>query len=1004
MNQPQKKLFLLDAMALIYRAYFAFNKNPRMSSKGVNTSAVFGFANALLDLLKKEKPTHIGVAFDTMAPTVRKIGFEAYKAHRQETPEDIINSLPYIHELIEGFNIPTLFVDGYEADDVIGTLAKQAEKHGFVTYMMTSDKDFGQLVSDQTFIYKPGKFGSDVEILGVKEVCEKFSISRPEQVIDLLGLWGDASDNIPGIPGVGEVTAKKLLAEFDSVENLIAHSDKISNEKLRNKVIEFRDQALMSKQLATIILDVPIEFDESRLIMEHPDEERLKKLFDELEFRTFAQRVTTYLAGEKSVTRDGVTRDESVTRDSVTRDESVTRDSVTRDKNVPGLQGNKAPVADLFSGTEETFQPSQKKSSLIPNGQSLMANGDVSMANSQNLMADSPNSEIENRKSKIVNISSTPHTYLLADSPEKIATLISALEKQTSFCFDTETTGVDPNTAELVGMSFAWQPREAWYVPLPDNYNEALALVSGFKAALEDPKIQKIGQNLKFDISILRWYDVKVNGPLFDTMLAHYLIQPDMRHGMDLLAETYLNYKPVSIEELIGKKGVNQLSMRTVELERIKEYAAEDADITLQLKQVFEPMLSDTDTRELFDKIEVPLIPVLASMEADGVRIDPQALNEFSAELEKEIRILETSIHEDAGMTFNISSPKQLGDILYEKLRIVEKPKQTKTKQNSTSEDVLVKLEHKHPIVRKILEYRSLTKLKSTYVDVLPTLINPRDGRVHTSYNQAVAATGRLSSNNPNLQNIPIRTEKGREIRKAFIPRNENYVLLSADYSQIELRIIAHLSGDAGMIGDFNLGLDIHAATAAKVYGISLEEVTKEMRRNAKMVNFGIIYGISAFGLAERLSIARKEAAEIIYQYFVKYPDIKAYMDSTIESARRNGYVETMMKRRRYLRDITSGNATIRSFAERNAINAPIQGTAADMIKIAMIRIFNEMERQQLKSRMILQVHDELVFDVHQSEIELIKPLVMEGMQNAIRLNVPVLVDMNTGGNWLEAH
>ena len=633
-----------------------------------------------------------------------------------------------------------------------------------------------------------------------------------------------------------------------------------------------------------------------------------------------------------------------------------------------------------------------------------MANGDVSMANSQNLMADSPNSEIENRKSKIVNISSTPHTYLLADSPEKIATLISALEKQTSFCFDTETTGVDPNTAELVGMSFAWQPREAWYVPLPDNYNEALAIVTGFKAALEDPKIQKIGQNLKFDISILRWYDVKVNGPLFDTMLAHYLIQPDMRHGMDLLAETYLNYKPVSIEELIGKKGVNQLSMRTVELERIKEYAAEDADITLQLKQVFEPMLSDTDTRELFDKIEVPLIPVLASMEADGVRIDPQALNEFSAELEKEIRILETSIHEDAGMTFNISSPKQLGDILYEKLRIVEKPKQTKTKQNSTSEDVLVKLEHKHPIVRKILEYRSLTKLKSTYVDVLPTLINPRDGRVHTSYNQAVAATGRLSSNNPNLQNIPIRTEKGREIRKAFIPRNENYVLLSADYSQIELRIIAHLSGDAGMIGDFNLGLDIHAATAAKVYGISLEEVTKEMRRNAKMVNFGIIYGISAFGLAERLSIARKEAAEIIYQYFVKYPDIKAYMDSTIESARRNGYVETMMKRRRYLRDITSGNATIRSFAERNAINAPIQGTAADMIKIAMIRIFNEMERQQLKSRMILQVHDELVFDVHQSEIELIKPLVMEGMQNAIRLNVPVLVDMNTGGNWLEAH
>ncbi len=972
----EKKLFLLDAMALIYRAYFAFNKNPRMSSKGVNTSAVFGFANVLLDLLKREKPTHIGVAFDTMAPTVRKVGFEAYKAHRQETPEDIIKSLPYIHELIEGFNIPTLFVDGYEADDVIGTLAKQAEKHGFVTYMMTSDKDFGQLVSDTTFIYKPGKFGSDVEILGVKEVCEKFSISRPEQVIDLLGLWGDASDNIPGIPGVGEVTAKKLLAEFDSVENLIAHSEKISNEKLRNKVIEFRDQAMMSKQLATIILDVPIEFDESRLIMEHPDEERLKKLFDELEFRTFAQRVTSYLEGDK-VKSDKVTG----LQGDKEKGNKVKSDKVTGDR-VTGLQGDKAPVADLFSGTEENFQPSQKKSPLIPNGQSLMADSHP----------------------QIENITSTPHTYLLADSPEKIAALISSLEKHSAFCFDTETTGVDPNSAELVGMSFAWQPREAWYVPLPDNYNEALAIVTGFKAALEDPKIQKIGQNLKFDISILRWYDVKVNGPLFDTMLAHYLIQPDMRHGMDLLSETYLNYKPVAIEELIGKKGVNQLSMRTVDLERVKEYAAEDADVTFQLKQVFEPMLTETDTRKLFDEIEVPLIPVLASMEADGVRIDPLALNEFSAELEKEIRILESSIHEDAGMTFNISSPKQLGDILYEKLRIVEKPKQTKTKQNSTSEDVLVKLEHKHPIVRKILEYRSLTKLKSTYVDVLPTLINPRDGRVHTSYNQAVAATGRLSSNNPNLQNIPIRTEKGREIRKAFIPRNDHHVLLSADYSQIELRIIAHLSGDAGMIGDFNQGLDIHAATAAKVYGISLGEVTKEMRRNAKMVNFGIIYGISAFGLAERLSIARKEAAEIIYQYFVKYPDIKAYMDSTIESARRNGYVETMMKRRRYLRDITSGNATIRSFAERNAINAPIQGTAADMIKIAMIRIFNEMERQQLKSRMILQVHDELVFDVHQSEIDLIKPIVLEGMQNAIKLDVPVLVDMNTGKNWLEAH
>ena len=959
MQNPTKKLFLLDAMALIYRAYFAFNKNPRLSSKGVNTSAVFGFANVLLDLLKREKPTHIGVAFDTMAPTVRKVGFEAYKAHRQETPEDIITAIPYILELIEGFNIPVLSVDGYEADDVIGTLAKQAEKHGFTTYMMTSDKDFGQLVSDTTFMYKPGKFGSDIEILGVKEVCEKFSIKRPEQVIDILGLWGDAADNIPGIPGVGEVTAKKLLAEFDSVENIIANADKITNEKLRQKVIEFKDQALMSKQLATIILDVPIEFDESKLIMEHPDEQRLKTLFDELEFRTFGQRVFTWLS--------------------------------QKDKENPAIQNPKTEAGkknqktgaqqDLFSDHTDSFLP-------VPTVPEIRVQDD----------------EIQDSDPDMLNIATTPHTYFLADTPEKHAHLVADLEKQASFCFDTETTGINPNMAELVGMSFSWQPHVAYYVPLPENYEAALAVVSLFKSALENERIQKIGQNLKFDISILRWYDVVVNGPLFDTMMAHYLIQPDMRHGMDLLAETYLNYQPVSIETLIGKKGQNQLNMRTVDVETVKEYAAEDADVTWQLKQVFEPLLEKADTRQLFDNIEIPLIPVLASMEAEGVRIDPDTLNDFSAELEKEIRVLESSIYEDAGTRFNVSSPKQLGEILYDKLKIVENPKQTKTKQYSTSEDVLAKLEHKHPIVNKILEYRSLTKLKSTYVDVLPTLINPRDGRVHTSYNQAVAATGRLSSNNPNLQNIPIRTEKGREIRKAFVPRDENYLLLSADYSQIELRIIAHLSRDAGMIEDFNLGLDIHSATAAKVYGIPLGEVTKEMRRNAKMVNFGIIYGISAFGLSERLNIPRKEAAEIISQYFVKYPGIKVYMDSTIESARRNGYVETMMKRRRYLRDITSGNATIRSFAERNAINAPIQGTAADMIKIAMINIFGVMQQQQLKSRMILQVHDELIFDVHKDEVETIKPIVREGMQNAIHLDVPVLVEMNTGGNWLEAH
>ncbi len=976
MQNPTKKLFLLDAMALIYRAYFAFNKNPRLNSKGLNTSAVFGFANVLLDLLKNEKPTHIGVAFDTMAPTVRKTGFDAYKAHRQETPEDIITSLPYIRELIEGFNIPVLAVDGYEADDVIGTLAKQAEMHGYTTYMMTSDKDFGQLVSDKTFIYKPGKFGSDVEILGVKEVCEKFSIKRPEQVIDILGLWGDAADNIPGIPGVGEVTAKKLLAEFDSVENLIANADKIANEKLRQKVIEFQDQAMMSKQLATIILDVPVEFDETKLIMETPDTARLKVLFDELEFKTFSQRVFTWLDQREEKQEEGAEENAK----------SKTQNSKTESRRAAA-----AAPPDLFSGTID-FQPEDQEG-ITPD-----------ISEQGNLSVPSASFRDDLQVSHHRTISDTPHSYHLSATKEEMARLAGQLGALTSFCFDTETTGLDPSTAELVGMSFAWQPNEAFYVPLPANREETLQILSLFKPVFENEKIGKTGQNLKFDISILRSYEVFVTGPLFDTMMAHYLIQPDMRHGMDLLAETYLGYSPVSIESLIGKKGLNQLTMRSVDVETVKEYAAEDADITWQLRQVFEPMLEKTDTRDLFDSIETPLIPVLASMEAEGVRVDPATLNDFSATLEKDIRILESAIFDDAGATFNVSSPKQLGEILYDKLKIVENPKQTKTKQYSTSEDVLAKLENTHPIVSKILEYRSLTKLKSTYVDVLPTLISPRDGRVHTSYNQAVAATGRLSSNNPNLQNIPIRTEKGREIRKAFVARDENFVLLSADYSQIELRIIAHLSRDAGMIEDFNLGLDIHSATAAKVYGIKLEEVTREMRRNAKMVNFGIIYGISAFGLADRLNIPRKEAAEIIRQYFDKYPGIKVYMDSTIAQARKNGYVETMMKRRRYLRDINSGNATIRSFAERNAINAPIQGTAADMIKIAMINIFREMEQRKLKSRMILQVHDELIFDVAKSEVDILKPIVTEGMQDAIRLDVPVLVEMNTGDNWLEAH
>jgi DNA polymerase I len=934
---PEKKLFLLDAMALIFRAFYALNKNPRINSKGLNTSAILGFANTLFDLLKNEKPTHIGVAFDTAAPTQRHEDFAAYKAHRQEAPEDLINSLPYIRELIEAFNIPVLILDGYEADDIIGSFAKKAESLGFTTYMMTSDKDFGQLVSEKTLIYKPAKFGNPPEVWGIREVCEKFGITRPDQVKDILGLWGDASDNIPGIPGVGEVIAKKLIAEFDTVENLVANAANISNEKLREKVVNFKDQALLSKQLATILLDVPLEFSEANLAIEPPDMERLKRLFDELEFRTFGERVEKWMYETQ---QSAVSSQQSpVSSNGIARSEAT--------KQTPPASGIQHPVSS---------------------------------------------------------INTTPHKYYLLVTREQRTQLVNLLKNSGSFCFDTETTGLDPNNSELVGISFAVTPHEAYYIPVPENHQEAVDLIGEFKEVLEDPAIEKTGQNMKFDISILKWYDVDVKGKFFDTMLAHYLIQPDMRHNMDYLALTYLNYQPVSIESLIGKKGKVQLSMRTVDIETIKEYAAEDADITLQLRKVFEPKLPETGTLELFDHIEIPLVPVLASMEATGVRLDSSALQDFSSELSKDILELENSIYDLAGIKFNISSPKQLGEILFDKLNIVENPKQTKTKQYSTGEEILVRLVHKHPIISKILEFRSLTKLKTTYVDVLPTLVNPRDGRIHTSYNQAVAATGRLSSNNPNLQNIPIRTEKGREIRKAFVPRNENYLLLSADYSQIELRIIAHISKDQAMIGDFRSGYDIHTATAAKVYGIPMEGVTREMRRNAKTVNFGIIYGISAFGLSERLNIPRKEAAEIISQYFIKYPGIKKYMDETISSARETGYVETMMKRRRYIRDINSANANLRGFAERNAINAPIQGSAADMIKIAMIRIFSELEKQNLKSKMILQVHDELVFDVHKNETDTIKEIVLAGMQNAIPLDVPVEVEMNTGINWLEAH
>lgn len=929
MSEP-KKLFLLDAMALIYRAYFALNKNPRINSKGLNTSAILGFANTLFEVIKKEKPTHIGVAFDTIVPTVRHEEFTEYKATRERMPEDISISIPIIKQLIEIMNIPILFVDGYEADDVIGTLSKKAEKEGFQVYMMTPDKDFGQLVSENIFMYKPARMGKPPEILGVDEVCNKYGIKHPEQLIDILGLWGDVSDNIPGVPGIGEKRASILINEFDNIETLLQNTENLKGKQKEN-IEKFADQALLSKKLATIILDVPIDFDEKHLQQTNPNFKALEQLFEELEFRALAKRVFT-------------------------------------DFSLDNKEENSKPAefqTDLFAGSSE-FEETQ-----------------------------------ENNFKTIFN---TDHKYFLVDDKEKRNKLIKILSEQKSFCFDTETTGTDTNNSELVGLSFSYKTDEAFYIPLPENYNDCYEIVNEFKEILENPEIEKIGQNLKFDISMLRWYDIDVKGKFFDTMLAHYLIQPDMRHNMDVLAETYLNYSPVSTETLIGKKGKNQRSMRSVDVETIKDYACEDADITLQLKNVFEPILSETKNTKLFGEIETPLIKVLSSMEAEGVKLDSKALNAFSEELREQILEIQNEIFKLSDSEFNISSPKQLGEILFEKLKITERPKLTKTKQYSTGEEVLRKLVNKHPIVRSILDFRSLTKLKSTYVDALPNLVSKRDGRIHTSYNQAVTSTGRLSSNNPNLQNIPIRTEKGREIRKAFVPRNENYVLLAADYSQIELRIIAELSNDKGMLEAFKSGIDIHASTAAKVYGVTIDEVTSDMRRNAKSVNFGIIYGISAFGLSEQLNIPRKEATEIIKQYFVKYPELKNYMEKTKEFARKNGYVETIMGRRRYLRDINSNNAVVRGFAERNAINAPIQGSSADMIKIAMINIFNEFEKQNLKSKMILQVHDELVFDTYKNELELVKPIIADKMKNAIKLNVPIEIDINTGENWLEAH
>ncbi|RYU89539.1 DNA polymerase I [Mucilaginibacter terrigena] len=934
-----KKLFLLDGMALIYRAHFALSKNPRFTSAGMNTSAVMGFTNTLLEVLRKEKPTHMAVVFDTDAPTERHTDFAGYKAHREAMPEDLSKALPYIFKVVLGFNIPLITSDGYEADDIIGTLAKKAEQKGYQVYCMTPDKDFAQLVSENIRIYKPARMGNDMEILGVKEVLEKWEIERPEQVIDILGLWGDAVDGIPGIPGVGEKTAKTLIKQYGSVEEIIAHSHELKG-KLRENVEAFAEQGLMSKKLATINLNSPVELDEAGLEMCAPSKDLLEPLFAELEFRTLGRRV---FGDDFSITE--------------TRAVSV--------------------QTDLF-GT--------------PVGEGRTLEVDVQDIYEAPTPVD------------IKNINTIEHEYILADTFEKRAELINTLKQQKHFCFDTETTGTDANHCELVGLSFAIKHNHGWYVPAPHDEAEAKKLVAEFKPVFEDPNIGKTGQNLKFDILMLKWYDVEMKGDLFDTMMAHYVIDPDTRHGMDILSENYLQYKPVSITELIGPKGKNQGNMRDVEIEKIKDYAAEDADVTLQLRTVFEPKIKEVQAEDLLHKIENPLIYVLADIEHEGVRIDHETLKEFSKELETDIAKLEKTVFEKAGVRFNIASPKQLGEVLFEKLLLDPKAKKTKTGQYQTGEDVLLGLAAKSDIVRDILDFRQLQKLKSTYVDALPTMVNPKTGRVHTSYNQAVAATGRLSSNNPNLQNIPIRTERGREVRKAFIPRDKNHSIVSADYSQIELRIIAEISKDPNMRQAFIDNIDIHTATAAKVYGIGIEDVDSTQRRNAKAVNFGIIYGQSAFGLSQNLGIPRKEAAEIIENYFAQYPGIKQYMADTMNFARENGYVCTLMGRRRYLRDINSANQTVRGFAERNAINAPIQGSAADMIKIAMINIHREFKALKLDARMTMQVHDELVFDVPNHEIEIVKPIIMQNMKNAIKTEVPIMVEIGTGLNWLEAH
>jgi len=944
----QKRLFLLDAYALIFRGYYAFIKNPRINSKGMDTSAIMGFMNSLLDVIKREKPDHLAVAFDKGGSHVRTEMYTEYKANRDETPEAIRLAIPYIQDLLNAMHIPIIEANGCEADDLIGTIAKQAEKQNYKVFMVTPDKDFAQLVSENIFMYKPARMGNGIEIWGIPEVLAKFEIERPEQVIDFLGMMGDAVDNIPGLPGVGEVTAKKFLKEFGSMENLLANTHLLKG-KMKENIEANKEKGLLSKKLATIIIDCDVTFNETDYELTRPDIEKTDAIFQELEFRRMAEQF------------DNLFKVGGATE---------TASAASEAKLYKKPQPKNEDQFDLFGGgTTDGENPEHTRTSFYET------------------------------------LETTTHSYQAVEGDLGIKLLLQNLQKQTSVCFDTETTGLDALNAELVGISFSYEKGKGYYVPFPESQEEAQALIEKFVPFFENENIEKIGQNLKYDLKILSKYGVTVKGKLFDTMIAHYLINPDMRHNMDILAETYLKYSPKSIETLIGKKGKNQISMREVALEEIKEYAAEDADITLQLKELFTSELDKTETKKLFDEIEIPLVSVLADMETEGIRLDVEFLSAMSKEMDVEIKSLEEKIYETAGEKFNLASPKQLGDILFDKLKIGGvKQKKTKTGQYATGEEVLTYLANDNPIVKQILDWRQMVKLQSTYILALPEQVDKKTLRVHTDYMQTVAATGRLSSNNPNLQNIPIRTERGRQIRKAFVARDENHTLISADYSQIELRIIAALSGEENMIAAFQNGEDIHRATAAKVFDVALEDVSREQRSNAKTVNFGIIYGVSAFGLSNQTSLSRSESAALIEAYYKTYPRLRSYINEQIEFAREKGYVQTILGRRRYLKDINSANAVVRSAAERNAVNAPIQGSAADVIKIAMINIHKKLKEENWKSRMLLQVHDELVFDVHNDELEKIQPMIKHEMENAFKMAVPLEVELGLGKDWLEAH